>query len=261
MKGGTKLPSRLVFHGQGGIGKTSFAAHAPAPFFLLSPGETGLHTLIDSGQLPAIANIEVHDWPSLLDLIEQLTTQDHAYKTLVLDVLDGFEKLANEYVCQVDFNGERGEKGFMGYQRGYKVVASGPWRELLAALDKLRSVKRMGIICLAHTGIGNFQNPAGPDYNRFVPDIFKDAWQLAYAWADIVLFGYHEVVVAKEKGDRKGKGQSGVRIMRTEYDATADAKNRHALPPEIEMGSSGAEAWANLVAAIQEGRKKEVANG
>jgi hypothetical protein len=80
----------LIFHGQGGIGKTSFAAHSTKPFFLLSPGETGLHTLIDSGQLPPIPNIEVHEWPNLMSLIDELTTTDHEYKTLVLDVLDGF---------------------------------------------------------------------------------------------------------------------------------------------------------------------------
>ena len=217
----------------------------------MSPRETGLHTLIDSGQLTPIPNIEVHDWLSLLSLINELTTTDHEYKTLVLDVLDGFEKLANDYVLMTNYAGDRGEKGFMGYQRGYETVAAGPWRELLAALDKLREAKRMGIICLAHTSTSNYKNPKGPDYDRFVANMHKYAWNASFEWSDITLFGYHEVVVSKDKGDRKAKGNTGQRIMQTDHDASADAKNRHGLPPEIEMGSSGKEAFENFINALK----------
>jgi hypothetical protein len=166
-------------------------------------------------------------------------------------VLDGFEKLANDYVLMANYAGDRGEKGFGGWQRGYETVAAGPWRELLAALDKLREAKRMGIVCLAHTGTGNFKNPKGPDYDRFVPNMHKYSWNATFGWADIVLFGYHETIVAKDKADRKAKGNTGQRIMQTDHDASADAKNRHALPPEIEMGSSGKEAFENFINALK----------
>jgi hypothetical protein len=256
IRGGRKLPSRVIFHGQGGIGKTSWAAQAPSPFFLLSPGETGLHTLIDSGLVGEVPNLEVFDWDNAIAIIEELTSTNHAYKTLVIDTLDGMEKLANAHVCELDFKGDWGEKGFMSFQRGYKVTASGPWRGFLAALDKLREVKRMGIILLAHTGVGNFQNPSGPDFNRYTPDIYKDAWALAFGWADIVLFGQREVAVSKDdKTDRKAKGHGGdARVIYTEWSAFADAKNRHNLPPEIEMGTSGKEAWQNFIKAIAAGK-------
>jgi hypothetical protein len=255
INGGRQLPSRIVLHGQGGIGKTSFAAFAPRPFFLLSPGETGLHTLADAGLVAGIPNIEVNDWSELLDLINQLIESDHDYKTVVLDTIDGFEKLANQYVCNADFNGDWGEKGFMGYQRGYKVVASGQWRMLLAALDKLRTVRGVRPICLAHTGVGNIKNPEGPDYDRWLPDMYKDAWQLTSAWADIVLFAQPVVEVVKEKGSRNNKGRSsGHRVLVTEWQASADAKNRHNLSPEIDMGQTGAEAWANFVEDVKNSR-------
>jgi len=222
----------------------------------LSPGETGLHTLIDSGLVAPVPNLEIHDWVSLQGIIEELTETEHANKTLVLDTLDGFEKLCNQHVCDTDFHGDWGEKGFMGFQRGYKVVASGPWRGFLSALDRLRETKRMGIICLAHTGIGNFQNPEGPDYNRWLPDMYKDSWQLTNGWADMVLFAQPIVEVVKEKGDRRSKGVGGdSRVIVTEWRASADAKNRHNLPAEIDMGTSGKEAWANFIQAISDGRK------
>jgi len=249
------LPSRVVFHGQGGIGKTSFAAQAPDPIFLLSPGETGLHTLIDAGQLPEVPSLEVGSWPGLLGLIDELTTAETSYRTCVLDTADGFEKLCNRHVRDTDYNGDGSERGFEGYQRGYKTVANGPWQELLAALDRMRELKRMAIILLAHTGVGNFANPNGADFNRFTPAMAKYSWELTFAWADMVLFGQREIVTVKERGDRKAKGKGGsARIISTEYDAIADAKNRHNLPPEIDMGNSPAEAWANFRAGIAAGK-------
>ena len=253
IRGGRGLPSRVVLHGQGGIGKTSFAAYAPDPIFLLSFGETGLHTLIDSGQLKDIPNIEIPNWESLIPVIRELTTTEHNYKSLVLDTADGFEKQCNDLLLHREFNSDLSLFG--NYSAGNRAVAGGPWRELLIALDALRQAKQMGVILLAHTAIVDFKNPSGLDYKRFVPNMYKDVWQLTYNWADIVLFGYPEVVAKKEKGDQKAKGYGGdVRIMATEYSAIADAKNRHALPAEIQMGNSGSEAWQNFKAALLAGR-------
>jgi len=211
---------------------------------------------MDAGLAPEVPNLEIADWDGSLALIEELTTQEHPYKTLVIDVIDGLEKLANEHVCQSSFGGDWSEKGFMGFHRGFKVAASGPWRSFLAALDKLRAAKLMGIILLAHTGTGSFQNPTGPDYNRYAPDMYKDAWQLTYGWADIVLFANREPVVQKERGQPKGKASGALpRTLYTEWSPFADAKNRHNLPDEIDMGNSGAEAWHNFTEALKAARQ------
>ncbi len=256
IKGGKQLPSRMIFHGVAGIGKTSFAAQMPHPYFLLSPGETGLHTLADQGLVSKeIPNLEIFDWENLIDIIKELQTTEHNFKTLVLDAVDGFEKICNQYVCTKDYEGDFGKKGFLNYQQGYKTVAMGPWKQLLQELDRLRENKRMAIVMLAHTGIANFGNPAGADYNRFTPTLYKDAWELIYGWTDIVLFGNRDTTVSKDGQDRKAKGHGGQsRILYTEYDAIADAKNRHNLPPEIDMGDSGVEAWNNFIEAIKAGK-------
>jgi hypothetical protein len=243
-------------HGVGGIGKTAFAAQARKPFFILSPGETGLHTLIDSGAIPAIQNFEADSWESTLGIIEQLTSTDHDYQTLVLDVLDGIEPLAKDVVCKQFFAGDWGQKGYANFANGDKTVANQPWRFLLASLDKLRETKKMQIIGLAHTGEANKSNPHGADYSREVPKLYKDTWALTYGWADMVLFAHFDVEVSKNKTDRKGKGHGGqTRSIETCWDAAFDAKNRHNLPPQIPMGESAAEAWSNLTNAIKEGRQ------
>mgnify|MGYP007100108338 CR=1 FL=1 len=146
-------------HGVAGVGKTSFAACAPGAVFLMSPGETGLETLIDSRRLGEVAHFpEIRDWNDLIGIIEQLTAEEHAFKTLVLDTLNGFERLCHEYVCAREFNNEWGKKGFEGYGAGPSVAIS-EWKTFLAALDRLREVKRMGIVGLCHTKVKTFRNP------------------------------------------------------------------------------------------------------
>src|SRR5262245_61106155 len=87
---GKGLPSRVILHGLEGVGKTSWAAHAPAPIFLMARGETGLETLIDTGRLKEVPHFpECTSWDDLLSAIDSLAKEQHAYKTLVIDTMNG----------------------------------------------------------------------------------------------------------------------------------------------------------------------------
>lgn len=211
---------------------------------------------MDAGLVNETPNLELSEFPNLLAVIGELTVSDCEFKTLVIDTLDGFEKTANHLVRLRDYNGDSSERGFEGFSRGYKGMANSLWPQLLQALDKLRTEKRVTIICLAHTIINNFPNPYGADYNRYQPAMAKWSWSLTSNWADMVLFAHRPIDTMKEKGSTKEKGKGGAcRIIQTEYDAVADAKNRHNLPPEISMGNSAAEAMANFRKALADGRK------
>lgn len=259
---GNKLPNRIVLHAVEGWGKTSFAAQVPGVVFLETRGETGLETLIDAGQLPGVPHLpEITNFPDLLAAVDFLTEEEHPYRALALDVINGAERLCHEEVCRRDFNGEWGDKGFGGYQRGYDVSLA-DWTDLLVRMDKLRATRKMGIMLLCHTKVATFKNPEGPDYDRYQPDMNAKTWATTHKWADVVLFGNFETVVTGgttgegTKAGRKGKGAGGsVRMMYAERTAAYDAKNRLGLPAEIEMGTSPAEAWANF----KEARSAQVA--
>lgn len=251
-KTGRKLPSRIILHGVEGIGKTTFAAFSVAPLFVQAKGETGLETLIDSGQLGETPHFpECETWSDMMGIIAALREEDHDYKTLVLDTLNGVERLCHEHVCTRDFGGDWGDKGFTSYQRGYDIALA-DWRQLLALLDELRTERGMAIIGLCHTKVSPFRNPEGEDYDRYTPDMHAKTWGLSHKWADIVLFGNFETVV--DEKNRKAKGGQ-VRTMYAVRHAAYDAKNRHGLPEVIEMGDSGKEAWSNFKAAMQKGKK------
>lgn len=244
-------PTAAVFYGPPGIGKTSFGAAIPGAVFLIDDKEEGIHTLkssrLVSDSIPVFP--PATSWPEVLGMLDDLATRDHSHKCLVADTIGGLERLCHEYVCRTEFNGEWGDKGFASYSKGYEVALP-HWREFLNALDRLRTDKNMSVMLLGHSIVKPFKNPNGADYDRYQPDIHPKTWALTHKWADLVLFANYFVQTTKEGGRTKGKGGQD-RVMYTEYTAAYEAKNRHNLPGEISMGTSGPEAWGNLVTALK----------
>ncbi len=248
------LPSRAIMHGTSGIGKTSWAVYAPSPLVMMSKGEQGVESLKDAGLVPESVGVlpECLTWQQALDCVEMLTREEHSYKSLILDTINGFEKTCHDHVCDRDYGSQYAS--FAAYQNGYKV-AVGDWRQLLAALDKLREVKRMAVIMLAHTKVTNFKNPEGFDYDRYIPDMSPETWSVTHGWADMVLFANYDTTAQKDRGQSKAKAKGGEnRFIYTSRRAAWDAKNRYSLPEIISMGDSGREAWANFQQAVAEAR-------
>lgn len=251
---GSGLPSRMILHGVEGWGKTSFAAQAPKPIFLQARGETGLETLIDTGRLPQVAHFpELHTFDDTLSIVRMLTTNDHEHRTIVLDTLNGFERLCHEHTCAKYFGGDWSDRGFMGYMRGYENSLA-EWRELLNCLDRLREAKKMAIICLCHTKVAAFRNPEGSDYDRYSPDLHAKTWSVTHKWADLVLFGNFETAEKKDGLRTKAVGGSQ-RIMYCQRTAAFDAKNRHGLPEELLMTTDAPSSWRVFQDALQTARK------
>jgi hypothetical protein len=250
---GSGLPSRVIVHGTEGVGKTSLAANAPGVVFLQSRGETGLETLIDAGRLSDTPHFpEAKTWLDAKGMLEALLNNEHSFRTLAIDTLNGLEKLCIEHTRRVFF--EDDHEKFMSYGKG-QAVAANEWRELITLLDEIRSRRRMAIIGLTHTKIRTFNNPEGSDYDRFEADMSKEIWGLTLRWSDMCLFANYVTAVSKEPGANKVKGKGGRdRVLYTERHAAYDAKNRVGLPATVPMGSSGAEAWANLSGAIKSAR-------
>ena len=261
IKGSTHVPPKIVIYGRPAIGKTITAAQADAPFFMLSPGETGLHTLMDSGQLRNdIPNIEVGTWADYMGLLEELQTKPHKAQTLIVDTVSGMEPLANNHVRQQDFRGDSGPKDFQAYMAGYRAVAMGAWKESLAALDRIRVLRKMLIVLLAHTGTQKVANPSGGDYSKWAPAFAGHwAWDITYGWADAVLFADYDLAVSKDREkDPKGKASSsGTRWLYADWSPDYDAKNRFAMPAAIEMGTKPQEAWQKISQYITNNTTKE----
>lgn len=248
-------PMAAIAYGLPGVGKSSMAAAIPNCVFMIDDKEDGINTLkashlVDDG-VPVLPSVS--RWEDVLEILRQLARQQHNYKALVVDTLGGLEKLCHVYICHENYDDNWGDKGFDSYKRGYEVALP-EWRKLLNAFDNCRDAG-MSVMCLSHSLIRPYKNPTGDDYDRFIPDLHHKTWSLTHRWADMVLFlNYYVEVVSEKNKPAKGRGGQD-RVMYTEYHAAYEAKNRSALPGEIEMGTSGQEAWDNLKAALAVSRK------
>jgi len=71
------LPPRVVIHGDGGVGKTTFAAGAYKPIFL--PFEDGLSG-IEAEAFPLLKS-----YAEAMEAITTLVKEEHSYSTVVVD--------------------------------------------------------------------------------------------------------------------------------------------------------------------------------
>ncbi len=243
VRGKQKKPMRIVLFGVEKIGKSTFAAGAPAPIFL--GAEDGTSEL-DVTRFP-----EPQSWHDLLDAVQTLTEDAHEYKTLVLDTLDWAEPFCWRYVCEK--GDEKGKKHKriedFGWGKGY-TRALDEWRILLRRLDVLREKRGMHIILLAHAHIKPFNNPAGDDYDRYELKVHQKAAGLVKEWSDVVLFTHYDTTTAK-KGDGpnpKSRGMSnGSRLIYTTRTPAWDAGNRYGLPKTIPL------SWDEYADAVANG--------
>ena len=253
--GGSGLPSRVIMHAPEKTGKSSFAAYAPNPVYVMPADETGVWTLSDSGQIPEVPCFPlVREWDQLLTILEELREGKHDFRTLVIDTINGMERVCHEHVCRNEYGGEWSKQGFLSYMQGYEVSLS-YWRAFLSSLDRLREERGMAILSLCHSHIRPFKNPEGPDYDRYAPALHEKTWNVTHRWADVILFAnYH---VSLDDSGTRTKAHGGTeRIIYTERSAAFDAGNRLGLPPQISMGQSGEEAWANFATAVKNSKKK-----
>jgi hypothetical protein len=220
---------RIVIYGTEGVGKSTFAASAPAPVFVAA--EDGIRHL----DVPAFPEPRTFD--DVLAAVAALNGE-HQYKTLVIDSLDWVEPMIHAALCKA-----RGWQDIEapGYGKGY-VAAAEEWRRLLIALDLVRA-RGVGIVLIAHAQIKPFNNPAGPDYSRFELKLAKQAAALVREWSDALLFAAHDDRVTKD-----GKGYSaGQRVIHTVHSAAYDAKCRAQVPPVLPL------EWSAYAAARDAG--------
>jgi hypothetical protein len=224
-------PVRVVIFGGDGIGKSTFAANAPAPIFIGAEDGTAQ---LDVARMPDIGS-----WRDVLDALAELDSQ-HSYRTVAIDSADWLEPMIWDAVCA---SGNKQSIEDYGYGKGY-VMALNEWRRLTSALDRLRERRGMNAIIIAHAHIRTFKNPAGDDFDRWELKLHQKAGGLLKEWCDAVLFANYETLTHKS-GERVKGISTGARLLYTERTAAWDAKNRYDLPPEIPL------AWDAFYDATQ----------
>lgn len=228
--GRTGGPLMVWLYGVEGIGKSSFAAQFPRPAFI---------DIEDGTRELDVARVPPPDggwtWETVLETVRLHETADHDRQTLVLDTVDELQALLWNYLCVRDTKKSIED---YGYGKGYQAALD-EWRVLLAALERLKRIRKMHVVMLAHCQIRTFKNPEGEDYDRYQSSLNDKASGLFKSRADVVLFANYETFAHKNDANskvEKAKGtMTGRRLIFTRRAAAFDAKNRHELPEEMEL--------------------------
>jgi len=220
-------PPRILLHGVAGIGKSTFAAAAPAPVFILT--EDGLGTL-DVDHFPLS-----HSYDEVMESLGALYSEDHEFKTVVIDSVDWFEPLVWAKACQMN-NWRSIEDA--GYGKGY-VAALDLWRQYVEGLNALRDAKNMTVIQIAHTDIKRFESPEHEPYDRYVVKLHNKASALLQEHCDVVLFANYRISTVKSDAGFNKKVVRAVgggdRIVYTSERPAFLAKNRYSLPESLPL--------------------------
>lgn len=230
-----------MVYGQHGVGKSRFAAGAEKPIFIQT--EDGL------GEIGCDRFPLAESFGAVKESLADLLTEDHAYRTVVIDSLDWTERLIWAQVCQ-----ERGVSNLedIGYGKGYTFCLNN-WREFLDSVSALRSEKGMTIVLIAHSKIERFENPETDPYDRYVPRLHKHASHLIQEWCDEVFFAAFRVFTKTvDTGFNRKRTQgigTGERVIRTSERPTHVAKSRLSLPDELPLD------WAEYAKFLQNSEK------
>lgn len=226
-------PPRLFLYAVEGIGKTTFAANAPAPIFIQT--EDGLGAL-DVARFPMVECID-----NVRQAIGTLYTEGHDFQTVVLDSVDWLEQIiAREIESKY-------EAKDLAYGKGAMKQAE-IWSELLGGFNALRNDRGMSVILIGHSQIKRFDSPETEPYDRYTPKLQERSNALVREWADAVLFAnYRTVVKTTEVGFKKEVSRgitTGERLIYTTEKPAYQAKNRYALPDSLPL------SWDALSTAI-----------
>jgi hypothetical protein len=240
----TRKPPCVIIHGEPGVGKSTFGACSPSPIFILT--EDGLGSL----EVPAFPLAKSYE--EVLEAIGSLYSEDHEFKTLVIDSLDWLEPLIWNHVCETWTDKKGVQKRLAsiedaGYGKGY-IEAIGYWRQLFDGLRALRDDKGMTIIMIAHSAKVKVEDPMLPAYDTMDLKLHKRAAAIAEEYADVILYAQmHTAMTIEKKGDKERTRavSNGTRIMHTVGQPAFLAKNRFNLPTPLPL------SWESFSTAME----------
>lgn len=254
------LPHVTLVYGIPGSGKTELAAAYPDALFLMTGAEEGLLTLMSTGRVSSDTMHFEHPattFDNAREALEIVRTTDHKRTTLVIDTINGLERLLAAKVLEDEFDNNAADYG--SYGKGDERLGKRFEQDIIAQLRRIRDERGMRIVLLSHAKVTTFKNPTGEDYMAFSPELNeKHVWNKLNAWVDNVFFIHKDVLVISKKGQKsKAKGDSAKRMLHVDAAPTFYAKNRFGLHNPIDMGMSGRDGFNNLMKAIKSTQPKK----
>lgn len=243
----------LTIVGFPGVGKSTLAATFPAPIFVQAENATSVFETWSEEKQPAFfdelpaPNAKRQTKPSeiLLSQLRELATEQHEFKTVVIDAVTTLNMLFEQEVIEFDPNGaDNIGEAAGGFGKGYLAVAT-LHSKVRNACEHLRR-RGIAVVFLAHSGIAKVKNrPDVEAYSTWSLDMHEASRKVYVATSDAVLYLKSKEFVMGSDKDKKGKiktfgkmTSTGERVLITASEGTigyVDAKNRYRIPQELDV--------------------------
>jgi AAA domain len=224
----TDRPVIVTICGDSGVGKTSLAATFPKPIVIRA--EDGLQAIPEKSRpdaFPSLANVD-----ELWEQLKGLISEDHGYKTLIIDSVTALERMFVQHVVDSDPKKPRGiQQAHGGYGAGRDAVSTMHARVRKAA-GILADKREMHTVFIAHADTTRIEPPDSDAYMRYTLRLHEKSMPAYVDDVDVVGFLKLETFTTGE-GERKKAISDGTRVLITHATAANVSKNRYGITEPI----------------------------
>lgn len=242
----TDRPVACTITGDAGMGKTTLAASFPKPVFIRA--EDGMQAIpIDRrpDALPVINNPD-----DLWEQLAALISEDHDYKTVVIDSVTALERMFGQYVIESDPKKPKSlNQAQGGYGAGFSAVATLHQRVRKAA--ELLINKGVHVVFIAHADLEQVDLPDQDPYARYSLRLHKKSMAPYVDDADLVAHVRLFTYVKGDDGERKKAFSDGSRQVVCHAIASSITKNRFGITDALDF-TAGENPLAPFISSLAE---------
>jgi len=228
-------PIIATFFGEGGMGKSTLAAMFPKPVFIRTEdGTASLAGNDDVMLFPLVSSSQ-----EVLDQIEALATQDHEFKTLVLDSITQLATMIEHEIVAADPKAKSINQAGGGYGAGYNTAAE-KHRQVREWAGALAYERGMNVVFIGHADTETLDLPDFDPFARYTVRMHKRS--LPHYTDNVDLVGLIRLkTYVRGDGDKKRAISTGDREIICFPQASSVTKNRfnitQPLPFTFESGN------------------------
>lgn len=254
----TIQPPIITIVGFPGAGKTSLAGLFPKPIFIQAENAKTVFEEWSEENRPKFLSqlvtpkkdAQLKTSSDIMNKLRLILTEDHEFKTLVIDSITTLNALFEQEVVEFDDSGNGKKTDSIGnaaggFHKGYDVSMA-MHGSVMMACEHIRTKKGMNIVFLAHTGLNKVKNrpDESSEYSTYSIAMHERSRKIYIDKSDAVIYIKKEEFVMGGESDRKGRQTktarittTGDRVLITSSDGTVgyvDAKTRYKrMPQEI----------------------------